>query len=209
MPAGARTSAELIAGDAGPANLILDGFVRRISSGQIQYDDGGELGLEGTPGPEVVEKMLLDPWFARPLPRSAGREEFGDQWLDRFERAARALTADADRMATLVTICARAVADQVDLFAERWKRTDQARVLVTGGGRKNRAVMNALVELLPGHRVEAIEAIGEDGDAKEAVDFAWLARQRRSRIPLDLASLTGASQNAVAGALYLAPEQSA
>lgn len=209
LPSGARTSAELIAGDAGPANLVLDGFMRRISSGQQQYDDGGELGLAGTPASSVVEEMLADPWFERPLPRSGGREEFGDAWLDRFENVARGLATDADRMASLVAICARAIADQFSRFEGRWKPLDRTRVLVTGGGRKNRAVMNTLAELLPDYRVEAIEAIGEDGDAKEAVDFAWLARQRRSNTPLDLAPLTGASRNAVAGALYLAPEQPA
>jgi anhydro-N-acetylmuramic acid kinase len=111
-------------------------------------------------------------------------------------------------MASLVQVCARAVADQVISLPADWRRVERVRLLVTGGGRKNLAVMAALAELLPDHGVEAIEAIGENGDAKEAVDFAWLARQRRNRQPLDLAPLTGASYNAVAGAMYLAPERS-
>ena len=57
-----------------------------------------------------------------------------------------------------------------------------------------------------GFEVEPIEAIGENGDAKEAVDFAWLARQRSRGVPLDLAPFTGASANSVAGALHSGPE---
>jgi anhydro-N-acetylmuramic acid kinase len=208
LPAGARRTDELVAGDAGPANLALDGFMRRISGGREEFDDGGGLALEGTPASGVVEEMLRDPWFERPLPRSAGREEFGGPWLDRFEVAASGLSSDADRMASLVAISARAIVDQVQRLPEGWRRTDRVRVLVTGGGRKNRAMMNALRELLIDYDVEAIESVGEDGDAKEAVDFAWLAHQRRHRSVLVLAPLTGATGNAVAGALYLAPEQS-
>jgi anhydro-N-acetylmuramic acid kinase len=209
LPAGATSSGELIAGDAGPANLVLDGFIRRVTAGREDFDADGALAMQGTPAPDVVEAMLRDPWFSRPLPRSAGREEFGEAWLDRFGEAAAALGSDADRMATLVGICARAVADQVQGFPAGWRRAARSRVLVTGGGRMNRALMAALAEVLAGFEVEPIEAIGENGDAKEAVDFAWLARQRRNGVPLDLAPLTGASANMVAGALHSGPEPTA
>jgi anhydro-N-acetylmuramic acid kinase len=206
LPAGATSSHELVAGDAGPANLVLDGFIRRVTAGREDFDEGGALASQGAPDPGVVEAMLRDPWFSRPLPRSAGREEFGEAWLDRFDEAATALASDADRMATLVGICARAVADQVLGLAVGWRRAARGRVLVTGGGRMNRVLMAALAEVLTGFEVEPIEAIGENGDAKEAVDFAWLARQRSKGVPLDLAPFTGASANSVAGALHSGPE---
>jgi anhydro-N-acetylmuramic acid kinase len=204
LPAGARSSREAIAGDAGPANLVLDAYARRIRLGA--FDEDGQLGARGLPVESLVATMFDDPWFALPLPRSAGREQFGEHWLDRFLAAAPSAAGEPDLMASLVRICARAIAEQLDRLPPDWRRSARARVLVTGGGRRNRAVMAMLAELLPGFEVEAIEAIGENGDAKEAVDFAWLARERRHGRPLDLAPLTGASRNAVAGALYLATE---
>lgn len=205
--AGATEPGQLLAGDAGPANLVLDAWMRRLSGGRSGWDAEGRLALSGRPDPAVVARMLEDPWFARPRPRSGGREEFGEGWLDRFLECTPDGASDADRMATLVEICARAVADQIRGFGASWRRAARLRVLVTGGGRHNRALMQALGRNVPGAVVEPIEAIGENGDAKEAVDFAWLARERHHERPVGIAAVTGATRDVLAGALYRGAER--
>lgn len=207
--AGVARPDELLASDAGPANLVLDGWMRRLSGGGIEFDAGGALALQGRADAALVARMLEDAWFARPRPRSAGREEFGEAWLDRFVEAAGPHRESADLMATLVAIGARAIADQIGGLPERWRRSERLRVLVTGGGRHNLAFMRELERVLPEAMVEPIEAIGENGDAKEAVDFAWLARQRWHQRAVGIAAVTGARRDLVAGAIYRGRESGA
>ena len=202
MPAGATDTAELVAADAGPANLVLDAWMRRSTAGQQAFDAGGTLALGGRVEESVVGAMMRESWFAKPLPRSGGREQFGEPWLERFLSHCPPSMSDADRMATLVAIVAQAIIDQLTALPVEWRGGRCARVLVTGGGRHNRAVLDALRDGLPGFEVESIEAIGENGDAKEAVDFAWLARQRQRGTGSGIASVTGATRDCVAGALY-------
>jgi anhydro-N-acetylmuramic acid kinase len=200
--AGAVDISSIIGGDAGPANLILDAWMRRISGGGQPYDDGGQLALRGHADETVVDEMMRDPWFSGPLPRSGGREQFGEPWLDRFLDYCPASMDDADRMATLVAIGARAIAEQVEAFPPAWRRADRLHLLVTGGGRHNLAMLEGLRARLPQALVDTIEAIGENGDAKEAVDFAWLALQRYRGSAAGISSVTGADHDTVAGALY-------
>ncbi len=202
IPAGAVESSAIIGGDAGPANLVLDAWMRRSSGGAQHYDDGGALALRGHADVTVVDEMMRDPWFSSPLPRSGGREQFGERWLDRFLDACPATLDTADRMATLVAIGTRAIAEQVEAFPPAWSRTGQFHLLVSGGGRHNVAMLEALRARLPQALVETIEAIGENGDAKEAVDFAWLALQRYRGLAAGISSVTGADHDSVAGALY-------
>jgi anhydro-N-acetylmuramic acid kinase len=109
---------------------------------------------------------------------------------------------DADRMATLVAVQNRCIAAELAALPRGWRRSETLRVLVTGGGRHNVASMRGLRAELPGTEVEAIEAIGENGDAKEAVDFAWLAVQTAAGRSVGIGELTGAVRDAVAGSLY-------
>ena len=203
LPAGARVAREVYAGDTGPANLALDAWVRRASGGRKSFDEGGDLALGGAFRPDVVEELLQNPWFLRPRPKSGGREQFGEAWLDRFSSLMGNEVSDADALATLVEVSARSVARELDRLPQDWRRSGRLTLLVTGGGRHNRAIMQRLEALLPAADVAPIETIGEDGDAKEAVDFAWLAVQRVLERPLELAPVTGARANGIAGALYL------
>jgi len=65
-----------------------------------------------------------------------------------------------------------------------------ARWLVCGGGRHNGTLMHALAERLQ-VRVDAIEAIGFDGDVIEAQCFAYLALRSREGRPISLPTTTG------------------
>jgi len=69
--------------------------------------------------------------------------------------------------------------------------------LVTGGGRHNPALMEALRRLLE-VSVRPVEAVGWDGDALEAQAFAYLAVRSVLGLPLSLPATTGALLSALA-----------
>lgn len=200
LPAGARHPREILAADVGPANLVLDELHRRHTGGAESFDRDGASAQRGRPDQEIVQDLLSESWVRQPLPRSFGREDFGPRWVDAYEHKSRRLTHE-DRLATLVEVQCRAVTFLVDdgLGAWRRARTRPLHVLLTGGGRHHAAMVAALQRLLSPARVDGIEAVGEDPDAKEAVDFALLGGLALRGRAAGAAYTTGAERDVVLG----------
>ncbi|MEL6616326.1 MAG: anhydro-N-acetylmuramic acid kinase, partial [Bacteroidota bacterium] len=107
-------------------------------------------------------------------------------------------SAPADLVATALALTARSVADAIERFVPQ--RLD--RVIASGGGVHNAALMRALADALP-CPLETTAAYGLDPDAKEAVLFALLAHEWANGVRTGLPAVTGASGAAMQGALYL------
>jgi anhydro-N-acetylmuramic acid kinase len=169
---------EILAFDTGPANALIDDFVRqRLGWSQ---DEGGALAALGRAHQDLVAAWMQDAYFRRPAPKSLDRNHF-----HAILESAEGL-GDADGAATLAAFTVEATAAalaQVSEAPQRW--------LVCGGGRKNATLVNRLAARL-GARVEPIEAIGQDGDFVEAACFAHLALRSRRGLPLSLPTTTGA-----------------
>ena len=94
---------EGIAFDSGPANLPIDTYVTLRSDGAQRYDQHGELARAGTANAALLERMLDDAYFAKPPPKSTGREEYGAPYIARWRAELDALTF-ADAVATLTAL---------------------------------------------------------------------------------------------------------
>jgi anhydro-N-acetylmuramic acid kinase len=200
LPAGARHPHEILAADVGPANLALDELHRRHTGGRETFDRDGARAARGRPDAELVQELLAETWVRQPLPRSFGREDFGPQWVDAYERRSGSLTHE-DRLATLVELQSRAVATLVNEGLGIWRRAEPRplHVLLTGGGRHHVAMVAALQRLLSPARVEGIEVLGENPDAKEAVDFALLGGLALRGRAAGASFTTGAARDVVLG----------
>jgi anhydro-N-acetylmuramic acid kinase len=169
----------LIAFDTGPANGPLDDWARR-STGE-DYDRDGRLALAGQPDGAVLARLLAHPYLAAPPPKSLDRLEFGRALAE----AGAAELSPEDGAATLVAFCACAVAAAARHFPEpplQW--------LVTGGGRRNPALMRALAGALEAP-VRPVEVAGWNGDALEAQAFGFLAARVAKGLPLTFPGTTG------------------
>src|ERR1700732_3523844 len=147
---GARS--EILAFDTGPGNALIDDWVRRRTGDAADID--GALALAGTASTGHVEQFLESPFFDRAPPKSLDRDDFR-------EIVPVALSLE-DGAATLIEMTAAAVA-----AASRHFPAPSHEWLVTGGGRHNPALMEALRRLLE-VPVRPVEAVGWDGDALEA-----------------------------------------
>src|SRR5258706_334771 len=83
IPAKAKLG-QVVAFDCGPGNMLLDGVVAALRSDGPRHDEGGALAARGRADEGVVREFLADPYFSRRPPKSAGREEFGAAFRDRF-----------------------------------------------------------------------------------------------------------------------------
>ena len=178
--------------DTGPANGLMDAWcLHHRGEG---FDRGGAFAAAGRTDAALLQRLLDDPWFALPPPRSTGRDHFHLGWVASRLHGGE---APADVQATLLALTVRTVAD-----ALRATQPGTARVIACGGGVHNPVLMAALAAELPGMRVESTALHGLDPDAIEAMAFAWLAREALAGRPGNLASVTGAAGPRILGAIH-------
>ncbi|HUN29917.1 MAG TPA: anhydro-N-acetylmuramic acid kinase [Alphaproteobacteria bacterium] len=181
--------------DCGPGVMLLDAFVQMRSGGEQSYDADGALAAAGRVDEAALSVMLGDPYFAQAAPKSTGRERFGAQFLLSHRHLLERLSLE-DGCATLTELTAATIAGAI-------ARLDVAasRVLCSGGGARNAALLARIAARLPQARVEPSEVLGLRGDAKEALAFAILGyetlRERASNVP----RVTGASRAVPLGAI--------
>jgi anhydro-N-acetylmuramic acid kinase len=179
--------------DTGPANALMDVWCERHTG--HAYDADGAFAARGQASAALLARLLADPWFAAPPPKSTGREQFHLDWLQ--SRMENDTVSPADVQATLLELTARTVADALQMT-----QPDTRRVLVCGGGVRNPVLMARLAACLPHAVVESTAAHGLDPDYVEAMGFAWLARETLAGRPGNLPAVTGASGRRVLGTVY-------
>lgn len=186
----------VVAFDTGPGMAIVDQVYRTLRPGD-SYDRGGETALGGSPVADVVDDFLTDDFFSQAPPKSTGRERFGGPRARVLVEELKHLgiEAEADYLATAVEITARSVV----MGISRWVPGDWEDILVSGGGIRNRQLHERLAELQPGWSWRRFEDEFFDGDAKEAVAFAFLGWLTLQAMPGNLPAATGASGPRVLG----------
>jgi anhydro-N-acetylmuramic acid kinase len=178
--------------DTGPGNGLMDAWCLRHTG--EHFDRGGRFAAAGRVDDALLGRLLDDPWFAAPPPKSTGRDQFHLPWV---EARLRGDEAPADVQATLLALSARTIADGL-----RATLPGAQRVLVCGGGVHNPMLMRALATELPDAAIESTAGHGIDPDVVEALGFAWLARQTVLGRPGNLPAVTGAAGWRVLGAIY-------
>jgi anhydro-N-acetylmuramic acid kinase len=177
-----------VACDTGPGNALIDDFMR-ARTGRA-FDDGGVMAAHGVPDMEFVARVLRDPFFDQPPPKSLDRNSFA---LDAIGLPDLSI---ADGAATLALLTAAAVARVVPLLP-----APPAQWIVGGGGARNKTLMRFLAEKLAPAQVETADAAGWSADALEAQAFAYLAVRKLNGLPITFPTTTGVAAPMQGGAI--------
>jgi anhydro-N-acetylmuramic acid kinase len=209
IPAGAAAS-DVVAFDSGPGNMVMDAVTEKLF--RKPFDRGGKIATSGKVLNEVVHAMLKLEFFRRKPPKTAGREEFGREFVLEFLRSC-GRRPKQDAVATATALTAKSIADAVRRFvlknSRSARKTGFQELILSGGGAKNRALVAMLTsELAPlGLRLRFSNEFGLPSEAKEAVAFAVLAHETWHGRPSNVPSATGAKRAAVLGKIsYPYPE---
>jgi len=178
--------------DSGPGNLLMDAWCQRHTD--KTYDFDGQWAQTGQCIASLLDRMLAEPFFAIPPPKSTGRDTFNMRWLE--QRLAPDY-ASHDVQATLLELSCRSIADAVMRFC-----CGTREIYLCGGGAKNRALVDRLKTLLPGVSLAMTDDLGISVDWVEAAAFAWLAKQALEGKAGSLPAVTGASGPRILGAIY-------
>jgi anhydro-N-acetylmuramic acid kinase len=201
IPADAAAS-DVMAFDTGPGNMVIDAVTEKLF-GQA-FDRGGRIAALGKVLDRVVHGILQRAFFRQKPPKTAGREEFGREFVREFLRSCgRGRRQDA--VATATALTAKSIADALRRFVV--KNSNSARkqafheMILSGGGTKNNTLVALLTgELAPlGLRLRVSDEFGLPSAAKEAAAFAVLAQETWHRRASNIPSATGARRAAVLG----------
>jgi len=193
---------QVLAFDTGPGNMVIDAVTEQLFG--KSYDRDGRIAASGTALEAVVTQALCGPFFRYKPPKTAGREEFGREFVrDFLKRCGRANSRDVVATATAVT--ARSIADALKRFVVR-RRDTFSEMIVSGGGTKNSTLMAILANAIRPLelRLRSSDEFGLPSEAKEAAAFALLAYQTWNRQPSNVPSATGAKSAAILGKISYA-----
>lgn len=181
--------------DCGPGNALMDLWIARHRG--LPYDAEGAWAAAGAMLPALLEAALAEPYFARPLPKSTGRDDFHAGWLDALLGAHAAGARAEDVQATLCALTATVIARDLQRHLPGARE-----LLVCGGGALNATLMALLTSALPEVAVQSTAARGLPPLQVEAAAFAWLAHAHLHGQAGNLPAVTGARGTRRLGALY-------
>lgn len=185
-----------LAFDTGPANALLDAAVAHFTDGRLTYDADGALAARGRIDEKLLHTLLDEPYYARPAPKTTGKELFHLPYL-LHALGGRELPTE-DLAATLTALTARTVADAVRGVGG----VGGSEVIASGGGVRNPELQRMLrAELGEAATLRTSDELGLPSAAKEAYAFAVLGWLSVHGLPGTVPSCTGARHPSVLGSL--------
>lgn len=159
-----------VAFDNGPGNCLIDLAVMRMTRGKATFDRGGKIALSGIIDQGRVAALLKDSFFKKSPPKSLDRSKFSQEYLRRYFPSGK--MRHQDTVATLTYLTAKAIVDSYRVHLAGFR---PRRVIVSGGGALNAALMTHLRLMLSPLPVTEIDAYGIPAMAKEPAAIAWMA----------------------------------
>ncbi|HEX7358854.1 MAG TPA: anhydro-N-acetylmuramic acid kinase [Bryobacteraceae bacterium] len=187
-------SDRVIAFDTGPGNIVIDQLVTRITQGAQTYDRDGVMAAAGEVDPKLLAKLLRDKYFRQKPPKTAGREQYGTEYVSKLLDTE---LSSEDLIATATALTAESIAVSVRNFVMTDMRVDE--IFVSGGGTHNATLMQNLRKAMDPIPVMETTEVGLDVDAKEAIAFAVLAYETAHSRPSNIPMATGANRAVVLG----------
>ena len=183
--------APTIAFDIGPAKELIDAAVSQATGGAEAFDRDGARARRGRVHADLLERLLAEPYYRQPPPKSTGKELFHAGYLGDHVAAIGTIDVD-DVVATVTALTANTVADAC-------RESGIRRLVASGGGVDNPALMERLGAELPAVAITRFDEYGIPGGAKEAYLFALIGFFTVHPLPGNVASATGAAGPAVLG----------
>ncbi len=161
--------------DAGAGNVLIDKAAQRLFG--KAFDREGKFAAKGQVHQRLLDEWLKEPFYRKKPPKSTGRELFTDAYFERLLRTAEGISPH-DFIATLTALTVQSLAVQIKKFVLPTMTIDE--LIVSGGGAKNKTLMQMLESTFPQMRVIKQDDLLENpipAKAKESVLFAVLGNE--------------------------------
>ena len=180
------------AADTGVGNAFSDYLAQKFY--RKPQDEKGRIASVGKISPALLADLKKNLFFARPFPKSTGREDFSAGWLEKILKRHRGL-AHADVLASTGALTAWGVAEAL----RRCGREKMDELYLAGGGAQNLFFLKQLQNLLPDVSLRPAGELGFPADFLEAAGFAVLGWWCLTGEPAGSRAVTGAQKRGVLG----------
>lgn len=188
---------ELVAFDAGPGTIVIDGAIRHITSGNQEIDENGEAAAKGVVIDEFLDFMLDHPYFAKVPPKTTGRDEFGPDVYLRDALAGRKDHSMEDLVATITSAVSYCIVRAYNRFVKPQYKI--SRLVLSGGGVNNKTLVQRIKSGLGDVTVRTSDEYGLPHDSINAVGAAILGNELFCGKPSNVPHATGAQSSVVLG----------
>ena len=190
---------DVTAFDTGPGNMLIDELMQRFY--KKPFDRNGATAKKGVIDPPLLKRLLSDPYFKWNLPKSTGRERFGDAFIQIILNDYGRLRKQ-DIIATVTEFTALSIYDQYIRFLRKRLKDDILHeLIISGGGSRNTVLVDSLRRSFHGTAVLMSDDLGVPSASKEALCFALLANETVCGLPSNVPSVTGASTQTILGSI--------
>jgi anhydro-N-acetylmuramic acid kinase len=187
--------------DVCPANRVLNLLVHPLG---LEMDKGGAIAASGLVNQELLRELEQLDYYGLPYPKSLSND-FGTDLVYPMMASRQLKTADALR--TFIEHIALQVAKNITQVSVREGiALNGQQMLVTGGGALNDFLVERLNALITPLGVQIVVPDRQLVEYKEAVIMALIGVLRWREEATVLASVTGARNDSIGGALWLGTE---
>ncbi|MDI7774822.1 anhydro-N-acetylmuramic acid kinase [Asticcacaulis sp. EMRT-3] len=183
----AMDDGHMVALDTGPANGLMDQWMRRHDRGD--YDHEGRIAAAGHVDEGILAAYMAHPYFRNPAPKSLDRYDFDLHPVEDLSLK--------DGMATLSAFTLQSLLAGISLSGIAPKT-----VILAGGGRHNNHLVSGIHAAMPDARVVRAEELGWRGGALEAEGFAYMAARSLKNLPISFPGTTGVKTPLTGGVLH-------
>ncbi len=166
----------LVAMDTGPANGLMDQWMRRHDRGD--FDHEGRIAASGEVHDDIVSVYMAHDYFKAAAPKSLDRYDFNLQAIENL--------SFEDGLATLSAFTLQSLLAGIALTG-----VTPETLILAGGGRHNRHLVKQLKSALAPAEVLLAEDLNWRGGALEAEGFAYMAVRSLKGLPISFPGTTG------------------
>tara|TARA_Y100000590_G_C15731461_1_gene1017181 strand:+ start:2745 stop:3845 length:1101 start_codon:yes stop_codon:yes gene_type:complete len=177
---------ELVGFDTGPGNYLIDRWVKTKT--KKEFDNNGLIAKSGQTNSKILKKLLKNPYYKKKFPKSLDVKEFNLKILSRLSLE--------DGCATLSMLTAKSICMALNSFKKKPNL-----VLISGGGRKNKYIINCIKKNFYGP-VKLTDDFNFNGDFIESQAFAYLAIRSYSKKFITYPSITGVRKPCTGGIIF-------
>lgn len=191
---------EIFAFDTGPGNMMINEACQILYN--LPYDQDGKIASIGSVNEELLAHLMKHPYFQLPIPKSTGREEFGQFYVRELLQQFHSIIPE-DMIATLTMFTAKSI--HFHYQRDILKNTSIDEIVIGGGGAHNKTLVTFIKDLLAPIPVYTQEEKGFSSDAKEAIAFAVMGNETLHQHFSNVKNATGAKEYVVLGNITPVP----
>ena len=160
--------------DIGPGNVLIDEYLKKTKG--ISYDKNGDIAASGNINHDIINQFYEHEYYNVEEKHSFDRKEFDFTFVRGLEFE--------DAVATLTYFTALMIIKNINKIFD-----SEIKIILCGGGRKNKTLVNHLKKLLK-YNIKLIDEFNFDGDFIESQAFAYLSIRSLLKKPISYPSTT-------------------